>query len=97
MCDPSDHSRAHAGARYEFQSYFAKLILFTSLPIAFALALALVYLVRTQLLRVNRARCQRETTLAFLLVVYLLLPPISLIIFRGILCEQSRACFPCHL
>ena len=58
-------------------------------PVAVALALGLVYLTRTRVFKADRERCRDQAILALLLMIYVCLPPVSTVIFRGIPCART--------
>ena len=76
--------------RDELRRYLAELLFFTILPVALTVALALLCFIRTRLFRADRKRARHQTILVVLLAVYVLLPPISTTVFRGIPCARPE-------
>ena len=79
-----------AGANHSLRAYLATLVFSTIMPVFLLVTVLLVYVVRTRVLKIDRKRCRDQTVFVLLLAVYLLLPPVSTVIFRGIQCACAR-------
>ena len=81
-------SLARTGAKHELRTYFATLVIHTVSPLVLAVGVWLLYLLRTRVLKADRTRCRDQAILVLLLAIYLFLPPVSTVIFRGIPCAS---------
>ena len=77
-----------AGANDDLRSYPATLIIWTIAPVVLVLTLAAIYVVRTTVFKADRAHSRRQMMLGLMIIVYLVLPPICTVIFRGVPCAR---------